>query len=432
MTRHMFRGRVRLAGLTASALAGAIVLAGCQDAGSEASGPVTIRLAVQTQTGKTKPYTEIVNSFNASNAQDITVEIVEVPNADYAQSLKTMFQGGNAPDVVYGSPGTGNPNSLGLYADAGQIIDLSGEKWATSSVPESARDLYYVQDQLIGVPLDVVPVPQVVNVTAYEKVGIPFAKTFDELLAQCKTVRDAGLTSLLGVGGSVAPATGIMAMEFAATRVYAQDPEWNRKRAADEVTFADSQGWKDTLQAVVDLRDNGCFQDGVAGATIDLVTNEFTAGRTLAVFAPASIAADLASLAPKEKISLALFPGKTGEDGFLFASPSNALGINADSKHQDAAKALLEYWMKPEQLRKFAELSGSVSLTSVIAGEPVGERFSNIESYLTDPKKNAPLANLFWPNGEVYNEFGVGIQGLLTGQANIDQVLKAMDAAWAN
>jgi raffinose/stachyose/melibiose transport system substrate-binding protein len=223
-----------------------------------------------------------------------------------------------------------------------------------------------------------------------------------------------------------------MALQFAATRVYRQDPQWNQKRAAGEVTFAGSQGWRDTLQTVLDLRDNRCFQNGAEGGTVALVTSEVTAGRTLGVFAPASIAADLASLAPDEKFSVALFPGATEEDGYLFASPSNALGINAASKHVDAAKALLTYWTQHEQLRKFAELSGNASLTSVLDGDPVSDRFTNIERYLTDPARNAPLANLFWPNGEVYNELGIGIQGLLTGQATIDQVLQAMDAAWGS
>lgn len=429
MTQHRSRSRVRLAALTAISLAGAVALAGCS-ASDDKGGPTTIRLAVQTQTNETKPYSTLVDGFNKSNAQNITVEVVEIPNAEYAQTLKTMFQAGNAPDVVYGSPGTGNPNSLGLYAKAGQIVDLADENWATASVPDSARDLFYLDRQLVGVPLDVVPVSQVVSLTAYKEVGIDFAKTFDDVLKQCATVRNAGLGSLLGVAGAVPPATGIMTLQFAATRVYAQDPGWNQKRVAREVTFAGSPGWRDTLQAVLDLRDNHCFQDGVEGGTVALVTSGVTAGRTLGVFAPASIAADLASLAPNKKFSVALFPGKTTKDGYLFASPSNALGINATSKHVDAAKALLRYWTQPEQLRKFAELSGNVSLTSVLDGDPVSDRFTNVESYLTDPGKNAPLANLFWPNGQVYNELGIGIQGLLTGQATIDQVLRAMDAAW--
>ena len=433
MHQHISR-RVRRGILfTAIPLSAVLALAGCSGGGGDGGdtdGPVTITLATETRFGETSAYEEIIKAFNESNDQQITVELQEIPTESYAQTIRTQFQAGNAPDVVWGSPGNGSNNALGPFSDAGQLVDLSGEDWATASIPESSDSLYYKDDLLTAVPVDVAPISQVINVTAYETAGLEPATTYDEVLEQCADVRAQGLTSLIGLAGSQASNTGLAALEIAGSNVYAVEPDWNDQRAAGDVTFADSDGWRATLDSLVELDDAGCFQDGSEGGSPETVTPEFTVGKILGIFAPSGIAANLAELAPDAEISVAAFPGDTADDTFVYASPSNALAINAASKHVDAAKALLEFWMEPENLDAFAEISGNVSLSSVLNGAPVSERFASLEPYLTDPARNAPLPNLVWPNTEVYDALGVGVQGLLTGQATADQVLQSMDAAW--
>lgn len=41
-----------------------------------------------------------------------------------------------------------------------------------------------------------------------------------------------------------------------------------------------------------------------------------------------------------------------------------------------------------------------------------------------------PLPNQAWANASVYDAMATGVQGLLTGQSSIDQVLASMDTAW--
>jgi raffinose/stachyose/melibiose transport system substrate-binding protein len=425
--------RVRLVATTALSLSTLLALCACQSGGfTDADGPVTITLATETRFGEVSAFEEIIKKFNETNDQNITVELQEIPTDSYFQTIRTQFQAGNAPDIVWGSPGDGANNALGPFAEAGQLVDLSEQEWANASIPESSRELYYANDALTAVPVDVAPISLVTNESAFETAGISPAVTFPELLKQCKTVTDAGLSSLFGLAGSQASNTGLVALEIAASKVYAADPQWNQERAEGTVTFAESKGWEDTLESILALKDAGCFQPGAEGGSPETVTPEFTTGKILNIFAPAGIAANLATLAPDATISVAAFPGETEKDTFVFASPSNALAINSASKHVDAAKALLEFWMQPEQLDAFAEISGNVSLASILDGAAVSEKFASLEPFLTDPSRNAPLPNLVWPNSEVYDALGVGVQGLLTGQATTDQVLEAMDAAWQN
>ena len=412
-------------------LVAALALAGCSASGTgKSDGPVTITLATETRFGKTSAYQDIIDKFNKSNQQGITVRLQEIPTDSYSQTIRTQFQAGSAPDVVWGSPGTGSGNSLGAFAKAGQLVDLSKESWATATVPKSAHDLYYEGAALTAVPVDIAPISEVINSTAFGSTGIKPASTFAELLKQCTAVPASGGTSLFGLAGAQSSNTGLAALQLAASRVYAAQPDWNAKRSAGKVTFAGSSGWKSTLEAFVKMKDSGCFQPGSEGGSPETVTPVFASGKILSIFAPAGIASQLAQLAPSATISVAALPGVKASDTFLFASPTNALAINAAGKHIDAAKALLKFWTEPKNLDAFAKANGNLSLTTVLNGSHVPDQYASLEPYLTNPERNAPLPNLLWPNASVYDALGTGVQGLLTGQTTVSQVLQSMDAAW--
>jgi raffinose/stachyose/melibiose transport system substrate-binding protein len=82
----------------------------------------------------------------------------------------------------------------------------------------------------------------------------------------------------------------------------------------------------------------------------------------------------------------------------------------------------------PEEAKAYADLAGLVPITGVTADdllpsyEPIGDLLENGEY--------TPLPLETWPNPAVYDALGVGVQGLLTGQKTVDQVLADMDAAW--
>ena len=93
-----------------------------------------------------------------------------------------------------------------------------------------------------------------------------------------------------------------------------------------------------------------------------------------------------------------------------------------------SAQAFLDWVAEPEKAQHFAELSGAVPITGIDAEtlapsyEPIGDLLAS-SSYTIVP-------NSTWPNPAVYDALGAGVQGLLTGQKTVDQVLDEMDAAW--
>ena len=267
----------------------------------------------------------------------------------------------------------------------------------------------------------------VFNVAGREEAGVDYPETYDDLLAACKTARDAGKTFTVLAGG-MPPNTGLFSMLISATRVYAETPDWNEQRAAGDVTFADS-GWREVLEDVVEMNDSGCFQDGAAGGTFDNITAGLGGGTSLTAAVPGSAAASIGG-ATGADVNVQAFPPADGQDAFTLTGANYAWAINASSDDavKSSAQAFLDWVAQPEQSAAFAELSGAVPITGIDPAtllpsyEPIGELLSS-GAY-------TGLPNAAWPNPAVYDALGVGVQGLLTGQKTVDQVLDDMDAAW--
>ena len=420
--------------LSAAALASvtALALSACGGASpssgpvAEESGPVDITLATPAYTGggAGNPYLALIDAFKAKNP-NITVKLVESPNDQHGQTMRTQLQAGNAPDLFYVTAGRGNNQSFAALAEAGYLQDLTDQKWAADAIPASAKNLYYDNDALFAVPADLAPITELENTGVLKDLGLKPATTLDEVIGQCKAVRAAG-KSLFAVAGTSGANTGLQAMQLAASLVYAKDPEWDAKREKKETTFANSD-WKKVLEQIVAFKDAGCYQDGAAGAGFDQLFPSVAQGKVAAVFAPAGAVAALRAQVKDGSFDVAVIPGKTAEDTRLIASPGNALAINAAGKHKGSAMKFLEFLAQPANQDALAKANGNVSVTAAISGT-VPAQFPTLEPFFSEPdKKIVTQPNYLWPNSGVYDSLGTGIQGLLTGQATPDQVLKTMD-----
>ena len=425
------RHRSRFA-LGSVAIGGALslMLSGCS--GNSNSGPgeeVTLTLGIQTETNKNKPYASIIADFEKANP-GIKVKVQESPLDSYASSLTTQLQGGSGPDIFYGSPGTGGANSLLTWAESGYLLPITGQEWADKAIPSNAETLFKSNNDTWALPMDLVPIVAVVNQTGYEKQGLTFPTTFKDLVSKCAEVKQAG-KSVWVLPAATPPANGLFALEIAAGDVYAEQPDWNDQRKDGKVTFASSPGWKKTLERIREMNDNGCFQNGAAGMTNETSFPLLAQNLGLTAAAPGSAANEFAQLNKELTWTVGAFPAETAESRRIYASPSNALAINAKTSAPDAAKKLLEFFAMPENQNKFAELNGTASLAAS-QGSDVTGTYAPLKDFLADESKFLPLPNLSWPNGKVYMALGEGVQGLITGQATVDQVLTKMDAEWSN
>jgi len=415
--------------LLAIPAAGALVLAGCScstDGGDSSADPDTVGFSLMVAQAND------ADDFYAQTAQKYTeetgvpIEVIPYPSDAYNTQVTTQLQAGNAADMMVLAPGTGQPISVITLADAGFLEPL--DDTAAGLLPAGSEAEFQIDGKTYAQPTALTPVGMVFNVTAADEAGVTeYPSTYEDLLAACADARDAG-KSFTVLAGGVSFNTGLISMLISATRVYAQTPDWNEQRAAGDVTFADS-GWKDVLDDIVEMNDKGCFQDGAAGGTFDSITQGMGGGTSLTAAVPGSAAASIGDATGAE-LNVQAFPPADGEKAFTVTGANYAWGINAasDDAVKASAQAFLDWVAQPENAQAYADLSGSVPITGIDTETllpeyaPIGDLLANGDY--------AGLPNATWPNPAVYDALGVGVQGLLTGQKTVDQVLADMDAAW--
>lgn len=434
MTQQGHLVRRRGAALIAIPAIGALALAGCSGGGdtgggSDAGGDVEFSLTYATSNNLDSPFEALAEAYEKANP-NVTITLNPVPNDTYGDTLRTQLQAGNASDVIQSEAGSGQTRSIVPLAEAGFLEPLGSS--ATDLIPEGGESLFVVDGETYGQPLVLQYTGLIYNQTTAEGAGVDgFPTDWDEFIDLCTDMRDQGKTALL-VAGAAAPNAGMLAMNIAATRVYAENPDWNADRIAGDTTFAESEGWKDTFQAIIDLNDAGCIQDGAVGGGFDVLTNGITSGSGLGFFGPLASATELLQAAPDQDfVAHAFPPAASGDQAFGIASPTYSLSITEASKKKEAAQDFLDWVAEPEQAGLFAEVSGGLPITGISDVDLSDTVYAPVEDLLKNGEFTA-LPNQSWPTAAVYEALAKGVQGVLTGQSTVDSVLESLDAAWEN
>ena len=430
MTQHS--SSARRAALVAVPVVGALLLAGCSGSGGDSGdtsdgGSQEFSLTYATSSNIESPFEVLAKTYMDANP-DVKITLNPLPNDTYGDTVRTQLQAGNASDVIETEAGSGQTRSVIPLAEAGFLAPL--DESVAGIIPAGSEALFEVDGKAYALPLTISYAGIVYNETAAEASGIDeFADDWDKLVGQCATAADAGKT-LFVLAGSTVPNAGITASIIAATRVYAEDPDWNQQRLDGDTTFADSKGWQDTLETVKKLYDEGCFQAGAEGAGFDAITTGMSSGATVGFFGPLGSAAELQKAAPDQKFVAEAFPPATTSDqAFGVASPTYSLSINKASADNEAAQAFLDWLAEPENSSVFADAAGSLPISGLADLDLSDTIYSDVADLLNNGDY-VPLANSTWPNASVYDALATGVQGLLTGQSTVDSVLASMDAAW--
>lgn len=401
-----------------------LVLAGCSGAdpgdGDAGSEDFTFSYAV-TDSGIEPPYRALAEAYMKENP-DVEIIFSEVSNDSYGQTITTQLNAGNAADVFQVAPGLGRTYSVVPLAEAELLAPLGDA--ATESIPSGSEAQFQSDGETYAVALGLTFASVVLNSTTAKSDGFSYPDDWSGLLSSCQDVEADG-KSVFVLAGAAPPNAGLMALALSATRVYAENPNWNEDRAAGETRFADSQGWKDTLQAIVDLNEAGCLQKGVEGAGFDALSPGMIQGTSFAAFAPSGAAADFKQAAPDQDFIVQALPPESGDDAFGLAGADYALSLNAKSDNVEAAEKFIEWSAGAEGQKVFADAAGSL---------PVGEDLSDTVfapvADIVESGDFVPRPNSSWANPAVFEALGTGVQGLLTGQKSVDQVLNDMDTAW--
>lgn len=389
-------------------------------ASSQGGQQVTISLSfIATGTEQMAP---LVDDFQKANP-NIKVNVQYLPQATLAQATVTALQAGNAPDVLYTNGGTGQLHSVFALGKAGYLTDLSQRAWA-KDVPAAAHDMFYDGTKLYGLPMGLSLVGVVYNTALFQQLGLQIPSTFSGLVDLCGKVKAAGKTPMALAG----QAPGLYAQAPAAGTVYAANPSWNEDRAAGKVTFANTPGWQMALQEFQDLNKAGCFQDGASADTVVKAFNLLGNEQAVMFLAPSAAIGGILGVNQNFKAAMFPVPGPTAESTRAVTEYNDSFSVNAKSPNQDAALKLVDFLSQPDQLKTYAKIQGEISVPDSVTGT-VPDLYSSFGPLLQQ-KQTVTLPSLVWPNPAVGTALTPDMQGLLTGQKAIPEVLNDLDNAW--
>ena len=422
------RSRVLRTSVVAATAATALILTGCSaSGGTDTADGKSFTFTFATSNNLESPYESLANDYMAENA-DVKITTNPTPNDKYGETIRTQLSAGNASDVIQTTPGSGDARGLVPLAEAGFLAPLGDT--AAKLIPEGSESVFEFDGKVYGQPLDFTIGSIVASMGTAAQNGITeFPTEMADLYTECTALTGAG-KSMFAVAGAAGPNAGLTAQAISASRVYAENPDWNQQRADGDVTFADTDGWKDTLQTIIDLKDGGCFQPGVEGGGFDAITNGLAGGTSIGGFIPSGSAVEIAQAAPPEAdFKIQPFPAPDGGTPYILASSNYTMSLNAKSADNEAATDFIEWLATPEAQQKYFEYSGELPVSAYQDMDLSDTVYSSVVDLLADGSYTPLPANV-WPNPSVYQALQTGVQGLLTGQKTVDQVLADMDAAW--
>jgi raffinose/stachyose/melibiose transport system substrate-binding protein len=403
-----------------SALAAVALLGGCAS-GSATSGKATLQMTWQA--GQEKAVDPVITAFEKANP-DITVKVQYLPVDTYGQVVQTRFQSGNGPDIVWGSPGTGNPNAIGILNQQGKVLDLSGLPFA-SSVPKITG--LWAGKVLYGIPVGVFPVGMAVNMKALKASGTTIPTTFSDLLTQCRTAASNGY-SFVSIAGQGSGLGSLFLATMASQWVLGTNANWVDDRNAGSTTFASTAGWKTTISRYVAMKDAGCYPKGAASIDTGTQIADLAGGKSVTGVVPADALSQALASAPGADFKMVPFPGDTEASTRLPISFGQGIAINKASKYIPQAETLLEFLQLPATQSLLASGLGSVTLSDYNAGKLSGS-LDGIKSTVSAGHTVAYMP-LQFPNPNVLTVLGNDVTGLLTGQTSTTDALTNLDKAW--
>jgi raffinose/stachyose/melibiose transport system substrate-binding protein len=427
-----------LAGCTSSAPATSQPTAASQ-AAPAAQPTAAAQPAQPTQAAPSGQQTTITLSFVAQGSDQlaplmaafeqanpgIKVNVQYLPQATLGQATVTALQAGNAADVLYTNGGTGQLHAVFPLGQAGYLVDLSQRAWV-KNLPPATHDLYWVGDKLYGLPMGLSLVGVVYNTAMFQQMGLKVPTTFNEMVDLCGKVKTGGKIPMALAG----QAPGLYAQAPAANTVYSSNPGWNDDRSAGKVTFANTAGWQTALQEFDQLNKADCFQPGASGDTIVKAIQLVGSEQAAMFLAPSAAIGGIKGANPSLPIAMFPLPGPTADSTRAVTEYNDSFSVNAHSPNMDAALKLVDFLAQPEQQASYAKILGEISVPDSVTGS-VPDLYTAF-SPLLQQKKTVTLPSLIWPNPAVGTALTPGMQGLVTGQKSVSDVLTDLDNAWSS
>jgi raffinose/stachyose/melibiose transport system substrate-binding protein len=412
--------RIRTRGLAALAAAGLIIaLGGCA---SNAGDGVTTLNFFQFKGEALEDFDKIIADFEAENPD---IRVVQNQVADADTMIRTLLVKDKAPDVI-----TLNANGgFGKLAQTGVFYDFSNEpvlQTINPSVQKILADLGNKEGEVNGLGYVNNANGVIYNQEIFDKLGLEVPQTWDEFIAVCDALKDAGISPFYG---TLADSWTALPSFNALGAYAAQGDFFDKMREEGENVGPDSEvSFQKDFADAMDQQDQlfSYMQDGYRGKTYDDGNAAFANGKVAMLLQGIWAISPIKAVNPDIKAGIFPYPATDDPDDRLLVSGVDVVvTMGKNTAHQKEAMRFIDFLFKKNVIEDFA---ASQNMVPSVKGAKLSDEpaLQSVKPYFDEGKITGFIDHQIPPSIPLA---AIDQQFLFSGDAQA--ALATLDSEWA-
>lgn len=371
----------------------------------------------------TKQYAETVKRFNEAD-NGYHVNVITTQLEEYDAKVNAMIAAGQTPDIMISNPG---PN-LDVYVENGIAMDLTDilakdTEWNDSFTGGIFERITY-DGKVMAVPTNFASACVFYNTEIFEQAGIKETpKTWDEFMADCKLIKDAGYAPISVSAGT--PWCLSMIAGYLCDREGGPD---NLQGITDGTVKWTDPSFVDATKKLVDM--SQYFQDTYAGDSNDQAVANFYNGEAAMLVQGSWAIAQINGNNPEMqgKCGVFQFPGIDGgaDPNRMIVKTDNLL-VSAKTEHIDACIAFLKEMTSETAQKATAEIAGKIPVTNVEIDTSIApKQFAYVEDVLKNMTGTLGFYNESLDSVEAGDQFDDTMVSIVMGNVTPEEGLQSL------
>ncbi|MCL9661044.1 ABC transporter substrate-binding protein [Paenibacillus hunanensis] len=407
----------------------AALLAACGNSGSGQSsgsegGSTSLSLLVDNSQDSVNVANALKDAYEAKHP-DVTIEVETRPGGSEGDNLvKTRLATGDMTDVLFYNSGS----LMTALSPEANLEDLTNEAFQ-SNVLDDFKNTVKMNGKVYGAPIgSTIGGGWFYNKKIYADLGLSVPKTWDELIANSKKIKEAGITPVIGtMKDSWTAQVIILADEY---NVVQSAPDFPKQFTAHQATFAGTPSALRSFEKLQSVFDGGFYNTDFLAATYDNGIKMLGEGKG-AQYPMLSFALPiLKQNYPDQMDNIGYFaqPGDSADKNGLTVWMPSAAYVYKNGNHVDEAKKFVDFIVSADGIAAMAKVStptGPYPLKDAKLPDNVPDAVKDMLPYF-DSDKTAPALEFVSPiKGpalpQISVEVGAGIKKATEGAAAYDQ-----------
>ncbi|MCR5773490.1 MAG: ABC transporter substrate-binding protein [Lachnospiraceae bacterium] len=358
----------------------------------------------------------------------IHIDYQIVPADQYFTLLMTKLNSGEGPDIFGGQ--SGKYDIVSQYDVEANAVDLSNEPWV-ANYSEFEKEQTSVGDVVYGSTYfdTTTDFYMVYNKVLFEQAGIKeVPTTFDEYMADCKKLTDAGIVPFYEC-----TADGwhhVMWFCEIGGRFEEKNPGLAEKLNNNEIKFADVEDFKTCLEQIKQMADEGTFGDNYQSDEYSGMAAALGSGEYAMTMAKPGTISEIADASNGQYTvdDFGMFYIPTLDNQVLNVHPCGPTRfIYSGSEHIDEAKKYFEFMTSAESIQYMIDNEPKVeNLPYEVGQKPAYSDYT--KNFIDNSAKKGTVYqdSIKYLNPQWF-DFGQDIIAYLNGDMTVDEVLTKVD-----